>query len=230
MVEKIVFVAKDVIKENERLAMKLREFYDSLGLVAYEFLGGPGSGKTSLIEKLVERFTSDFSPSELLYIDGDVATSIDSERMSKHGIYTVQINTGGSCHLEVPQVKKTLMKLGGRPFLEKIKVMIIENVGNMICPFSFPLGAHARIMVADVAEGEDKFIKHPLSTRVSDIIVINKVDLAEYLGVNIDKMKSDAYEINPRAPVYLASAKTGYGIDEIYQSLMKLAEKVIRTA
>ncbi len=226
MVRKVVFVARDVIEENRKLAMKLRELYDSAGVVVYEFLGGPGSGKTSLVERLIRHFTNDFSPSEILYIGGDVATSLDSERIAKHGVYTVQINTGGTCHLEVPHVEETLMKLGGKSFLEKIKVIIIENVGNIICPFNFPLGAHARIMVADVAEGEDKFIKHPISTRVSDIIVINKIDLAEYLGINIDKMISDAHKINPKAPVYLTSARTGYGVEDLYNKLKDLAGKV----
>lgn len=228
MVRKIVFVARDVIEENWKLAMKLRELYDSAGVVVFEFLGGPGSGKTSLIERLLNHFTRDFNPREILYIGGDVATTLDSERISKHGVYTVQINTGGTCHLEVPHLEETINKLGGKSFLEKLKVIIIENVGNIICPFNFPLGAHSRIMVADVAEGEDKFVKHPISTRVSDVIVINKVDLADHLGVDLDKMISDAHKVNPDAPVYLVSARTGRGVKELYDSLLDLARKFQR--
>jgi len=223
MVRTVVFVAKDVIAENERLAQRLRQLYDKYGVKVFEFLGGPGSGKTTLIERLLERFTRDYRPEEIAYIGGDVATSLDTERIVKYGVQAVQINTGGTCHLEVPHVEAAIEKLGGEEALSKLKFMIIENVGNIICPFNFPLGAHARIMVADVTEGEDKFVKHPLSTRVSDVIAINKVDLAEILGINLERMIEDARRINPRAPVLLVSARTGQGVDELYKLLLRIA-------
>jgi hydrogenase nickel incorporation protein HypB len=223
MVKTVVFVAKDIIAENEKLAQKLRQFYDRYGVKVFEFLGGPGSGKTLLIERLIQRFLQRYRPDEIAYIGGDVATSLDTQRIAKYGVHAVQINTGGTCHLEVPHVEAAIEKLGGEEVLSKLKIMIIENVGNIICPFNFPLGAHARIMVADVAEGEDKFIKHPLSTKVSDVIVINKIDLADTIGVNVNKMIEDARRINPRAPILLVSAKTGQGVDELYRLLLKIA-------
>ncbi len=217
MVKTVVFVGKDVIEENAKLAQRLRELYDKYGVVVYEFLGGPGSGKTSLIEKLVPIMLREYKPERILYIGGDVATTLDTERIAKLGIRTVQINTGGTCHLEVPHIEATLKQLGGEEILRDLDVIIIENVGNLICPFNFPLGAHARIMVVSVAEGEDKFIKHPVSTKVSDIIVINKIDLAKAVGVNVDYMIKTAKEINPRAPIILASAKTGEGVEKLYK-------------
>ena len=221
MVEKVVkFIGRDVIEENRKKAEGLRRLYDEAGVAVLEFLGGPGSGKTTLIERLVERMLKDFRPQEIGYIGGDVATTLDTERIARYGVRHVQINTGGTCHLEVPHVEAAIKALGGVDALKQLKVLIIENVGNIICPFNFPLGAHARIMVADVAEGEDKFIKHPLSTRVSDIIVINKVDLAEPIGININKMIEDAKRLNPRAPIFLVSAKTGEGLEELYQHLL----------
>ncbi len=223
MVKTVVFVAKDVIRENEKLAERLRRLYDKYGVKVFEFLGGPGSGKTTLIERLLERFTRDYSPEQIAYIGGDVATSLDTERIAKYGVHAVQVNTGGTCHLEVPHVEAAIKQLGGEEALSRIKFMIIENVGNIICPFNFPLGAHARIMVADVAEGEDKFVKHPLSTKVSDVIVINKVDLAKLLGVNLDRMIADARRINPRAPIVLVSARTGEGVDKLYSLLLEIA-------
>ena len=225
VVKTVVFVAKDIIRENEELARKLRSLYDKYKVKVFEFLGGPGSGKTSIIERLLEHFVKDFSPSQIAYIGGDVATSLDSKRIEKYGIRTVQVNTGGTCHLEVPHVEAALERLGGEEALREIKYLFIENVGNIICPFNFPLGAHARIMVADVAEGEDKFVKHPLSTRVSDIIVINKVDIASAINVNIDKLVKDAKMINPRAPILLVSAKTGEGIGELYKLLLSIGFK-----
>lgn len=219
-VTKVVkFIGKDVIEENARLAEKLRRLYDEAGVTVLEFLGGPGSGKTTLIERLMERLTRDYSPDEIAYIGGDVATTLDTERIARYGVRHVQINTGGTCHLEVPHVEAAIKALGGPEALKQLRVLVIENVGNIICPFNFPLGAHARIMVAGVTEGEDKFIKHPLSTKVSDIIVINKVDLAPYVGVNLQKMIQDAKKINPKAPVFLVSAKTGEGVDDLYHYL-----------
>ncbi len=217
MVKTVVFVGKDVIEENAKLAQRLRELYDKYGVIVYEFLGGPGSGKTSLIERLVPIMLREYRPERILYIGGDVATTLDTERIAKLGIRTVQINTGGTCHLEVPHIEATLKQLGGEEILRDLDVIIIENVGNLICPFNFPLGAHARIMVVSVAEGKDKFIKHPVSTKVSDIIVINKIDLAKAVGVNVDYMIKTAKEINPRAPIILASAKTGEGVEKLYQ-------------
>ncbi len=228
MVKTVVFIGKDVIEENAKLAQRLRELYDKYGVVVYEFLGGPGSGKTSLIEKLVPLMLREYKPERILYIGGDVATTLDTERIARLGIRTVQINTGGTCHLEVPHIEATLKQLGGEEILRDLDVVIIENVGNLICPFNFPLGAHARIMVVSVAEGEDKFIKHPVSTKVSDIIVINKIDLAKAVGVNVDYMIKTAKEINPRAPIILASAKTGEGVEELYR-VMKEYIKRART-
>jgi len=222
VVKRVEFVAKDIIAENERLAAKLRSLYDELGVKVLEFLGGPGSGKTLVIERLLELMTKDVDPSSIVYIGGDVATSLDAERIAKYGVKTIQINTGGTCHLEVPHIEEAIKALGGPQELSKARIMIIENVGNIICPFNFPLGAHLRIMVADVAEGEDKFVKHPLSTMVSDLIVINKIDIADAMGVNVDKMIEDAKRINPRAPVVLVSAKKGLGIGKLYRLILDM--------
>jgi hydrogenase nickel incorporation protein HypB len=225
MIKKVVFLGKDVIAENERLAQKLRELYDKYGVTVYEFLGGPGSGKTSIIERLIPVMRRDYPAERILYVGGDVATTLDTERIARLGVRAIQINTGGTCHLEVPHVEAAIKQLGGEKALEKIDVMIIENVGNLICPFNFPLGAHARIMVVSVAEGEDKFIKHPISTKVSDIIVINKIDLAKSVGINIDNMVRSAKEINPKAPIVLASAKTGEGIEELYNVMKEYVSR-----
>ncbi|MEB3845058.1 MAG: hydrogenase nickel incorporation protein HypB [Desulfurococcales archaeon] len=215
----VVFVGKDIIRENARLAEKLREKYVKAGVKVLEFLGGPGSGKTSIVERIVERLVEDYGEDKIAYIGGDVATTLDTERIAKYGVTVVQVNTGGVCHLEVPHVEEAIRALGGVEGLSKYKYLIIENVGNIICPFNFPLGADLRIMVADVAEGEDKFVKHPLSTRVSDVIVINKIDLAPYVGVRLEKLVESARNLNPRAPVFLVSAKTGEGIGELYSYL-----------
>ncbi|BES82311.1 hydrogenase nickel incorporation protein HypB [Pyrodictium abyssi] len=223
MVEVVRFIGKNIVEENARLAEKLRRLYNEAGVKVFEFLGGPGSGKTSVIERLVERMLRDYRPDEIGYIGGDIATTLDTERIARYGVRHVQINTGGTCHLEVPHVEAAIRALGGAEALRRLKVLIIENVGNLICPFNFPLGAHARVLVADVAEGEDKFVKHPLSTRASDVIVINKVDIAGAVDVDVEKLVRDARSLNPRAPIVLVSARTGQGIEELYRVLMELA-------
>jgi len=193
-------------------AQQLRRLYDEHGVRVFEFLGSPGSGKTALIEALIDRIKDKY---KILYLGGDVASTLDAERVAKHGVDSVEINTGGICHLEPDHIMEALKDID----LSKYDVMFIENVGNLICPFNFPLGAHKRVMVVSVAEGEDKFIKHPMSTRAADVIVISKVDMADALGVNVEKMVRDAKSLNPRAPVILASAKTGQGIEELLKAL-----------
>ncbi len=212
-----VDVGRSVYEANKRLADEFRMLLDSYGVRAYEFMGSPGSGKTSLIERLIGiALNNGYEASSIGYIGGDVATSLDTERVSKHGVQHVQINTGNICHLEVPHIYQAVEKLD----LRRLKMLFIENVGNLICPANFPLGAHRRVLVVSVAEGEDKFVKHPLTTRLADVIVINKVDLASAAYVDLDKMERDARSLNPRAPIVRTSARTGEGVDKLYHVLL----------
>ncbi len=217
-VPQLISIKKDIKQKYLDKAQMLRRLYDEAGVKVYEFLGSPGSGKTSVIEALVDRLKDKY---KILYLGGDVASTLDAERVEKHGIDAIEINTGGICHLEPDHIFEALKNVD----LKKYDIVFIENVGNLICPFSFPLGAHKRIMIVSVAEGEDKFIKHPTSTRVSDIIVISKVDLADKIGVNVEKMKEDAKSLNPNAPVVEVSTVTGQGIDDLIK-VMELPQKV----
>ncbi len=209
---RLVTVNVDVHQKYLEKAQKLREMYDKAGVKVFELLGSPGSGKTALAEAVIDRVKDKY---KILYLGGDVASTLDAERVSKHGIDATEINTGGICHLEPDHVMKALEGID----LSKYDVMFIENVGNLICPFNFPLGAHKRIMVVSVAEGEDKFVKHPMSTRLSDVIVISKVDLAPAIGVDVAKMEEDARKLNPKAPIIKVSVKTGEGLDELISAL-----------
>ncbi len=213
----LVSIQKDIKQKYLEKARALRELYDKAGVRVYEFLGSPGSGKTSVIEALVDELKNKY---KILYLGGDVASTLDAERVEKHGVDAIEINTGGICHLEPDHVSEALKGID----LNKYDIVFIENVGNLICPFSFPLGAHKRIMIVSVAEGEDKFVKHPMSTRLSDIIVISKVDLADKIGVNVEKMKEDAHKLNPKAPIVMLSTVTGQGINELID-VMELPQK-----
>ncbi len=210
-------VGRSVIEANLKLAKQLRELLNAYSVKAYEFLGSPGSGKTSLIERLISMALGEgYSGVSIGYIGGDVATRLDAERIARHGVQNVQINTGGICHLEVPHIYQAIESLD----LEKLELLFIENVGNLICPADFPLGAHRRVLVVSVTEGEDKFLKHPITTRLADVIVINKVDLADAVEVDVDRMERDARGLNPRAPIVRTSARTGEGVDKLYRALM----------
>ena len=212
----VILAEKSIREENLKLAEKMAAFFRSKGLRVFEFLGSPGSGKTTVIECLVKSLLdSGYAPESIAYIGGDVATTRDTDRIKRFGVQAVQINTGGICHLEVPHVEKALKHLD----LDKARVLIIENVGNLICPYFFPLGAEKRVTVVSVAEGEDKFIKHPMSTRLSDVIIINKVDLAEAVGVDVDYMEKTARELNPRAPIIRMVAKRCEGVDKLREAL-----------
>ena len=213
----LVSIQKDIKQKYLEKARALRELYDKAGVRVYEFLGSPGSGKTSVIEALVDRLKNKY---KILYMGGDVASTLDAERVERHGVDAIEINTGGICHLEPDHISEALKDID----LSKYDIVFIENVGNLICPFSFPLGAHKRIMIVSVAEGEDKFVKHPMSTRLSDIIVISKVDLADKMGINVEKMKGDARKLNPKAPIVMLSTVTGQGIDELIDA-MELPQK-----
>lgn len=204
-------VNKRLLEQNDRVAESIRKMLSEKGIMAVEFLGGPGSGKTSLIERL----SILIGPSKVAYIGGDVATSFDTERISKLGVRAVQINTGGICHLEALHVEKALKTLN----LEGIRYLFIENVGNLICPFEFDVGSHVRVLVVSAGEGEDKFLKHPMSAALSNVIVVNKVDLAPHVGVDVEKMVRDARKINGQAKVVVTSAKTGEGIKELAEAL-----------
>ncbi|MCS7364719.1 MAG: hydrogenase nickel incorporation protein HypB [archaeon GB-1867-035] len=209
----VVRVDEPILESNKKIASQLRELFASRGIHVFEFLGSPGSGKTALIEKLIECYPGDLS--EIAYIGGDVASTLDTERILRHGVKGVQVNTGGACHLEAIHIRKALRELD----IDGVRVLFIENVGNLICPIYFDLGSSMRILIVSVTEGEDKFIKHPVTVMNCDVIVINKYDLVEVMEVDVERMISDARRINPKAPIVLTSAKTNYGIDNLAKIL-----------
>lgn len=212
--DKSIAVEEDLIKANEELAKKNREFFEKNNITTYEILGNIGSGKTSLIEAIVSELKNKY---KILVINGDLATSIDADRIKQHGVEAIQINTGKECHLDALTIKPALEKIK-----EKIDICFIEQVGNMICPADFPLGAKKRIVVFEVTNGPYIVQKHPVIFAISDIVVINKVDIAEYIGMDqkaLNKLETDAKKINPKLHVIFTSAKTKQGLPELIQAL-----------
>jgi hydrogenase nickel incorporation protein HypB len=215
----VLDIAKDILKANKRLADKNRKLLNKHGVVAFDFMGAIGSGKTLLIEKLIDNLKDKY---KIACIAGDVIAKFDAERMEKHGAKVVPLNTGKECHLDAHLVGHALEDLN----LEEIDLLFIENVGNLICPADFDLGTHKRIVVVSTTEGDDTIEKHPGIMKTADLIIINKIDLAEAVGADVKKMENDAKRINPEAEVILLSLKTMEGFDKVLEFIEKSVKEV----
>ncbi len=207
-----VAVEKDIFETNKRLAEENRRIFEKYGIRTFEFMGSVGTGKTSLIDKLVEKLKSAHS---IVVINGDLTTTIDADIIGRHGINVIQINTGKECHLEAYIIKKALERLE----LEKIDIIFIENVGNLICPSDFKLGAEKRIVVISVTEGQYVAVKHPLAFLEADIVVINKIDLTGTMGVSLEKLEEEIKRINLGIKVIRTNCKDDIGVESLIQLL-----------
>jgi len=205
-------VGRDLILMNERLAAENLDVLNKRGILAVDVMGSVGAGKTALIEAMVDRLKG---KRKVGMIAGDVTTTIDADRVTRHGVPSVQINTGRECHLDANMIRKALGKLD----LEALDLIFVENVGNLICPADYTLGCHRRLVVVSVTEGEWMIIKHPLIFKSADVAAINKLDLAQAMDVKVEKLVEDAISINPRILVAKTSAKTGQGVDELISNL-----------
>jgi len=203
---------EDFLRANREIAEKVRRRLEKSKVLAIDVMGSVGSGKTSLIECAVEKMKHRY---RIAMIAGDVATTIDADRVEKHGVPTIQINTGKECHLDANLVDKAL----GRLTLDDLDVLFIENVGNLICPGDFPIGAQRRVVVVSVTEGPYMVVKHPLIFQTADVIVINKIDLAAAMEVDPDMLAKDALKVNSKIRVIKASAKNGQGVDDFIKAL-----------
>jgi len=203
---------KDLLAKNRRLARENRKRLDQLRIVSIDVMGSVGSGKTSLIKGILRKLAMGEAAA---VIAGDLTTTIDAERIEQEGARVIQVNTGKECHLDAHLVGQAIdkMKLVG------VKVLFIENVGNLICPGEFPLGAHRRIVVVSVTEGPYTLMKHPYIFREADVIVLNKIDMAKAMKVSPTQMEKDAQKVNPHALFIRANALTGTGIARVIEAL-----------
>ena len=210
---KIIELNEDLIGNNERLASKNSELFRNYNIKSFDIVGAIGAGKTALLEAIVKRISDD---NKILVINGDVATRIDADRIEQHGAKTIQVNTGRECALNSYHISQVLKNLD----LNNFDIVFIENVGNLICPSDFILGADKRIVVVSITEGPWVIRKHPILFKYSDIAVINKIDLMDVMEINIDEMVSDAKEINPNLEVITTSAQTGENISKLINLLL----------
>jgi len=202
----------DLLKANRELATKNRELLKKHGVTAIDVMGAIGSGKTTLIEKLIQSLKKKH---KIAVFKGDLTTIIDAKLIGRHGVEVVPINTGKECHLDANLVKKALQKIN----LEDIDLLFIENVGNLICPADFPLGSEKRVVVISVTEGPYMVVKHPFIFMDADVAVINKKDLAQAMGVDTKKLKIDIKEVNPNAKVIVTNGRSGEGTRELVDAL-----------
>ncbi|QTH60386.1 hydrogenase nickel incorporation protein HypB [Corynebacterium hindlerae] len=209
-----IAVLEDIFAENDHRAAHNREAFDEHGVHCINLMSAPGSGKTSVLQKTLAHLQGKV---RVGIIEGDIETSIDSDRLEGYGAQISLLNTGngfgGECHLDAPMVAKALKGLD----LSKLDLVLIENVGNLVCPAEFEVGEHRKAMVYSVTEGEDKPLKYPVMFRSVQAVVINKVDLMPYLDFDMDLFKANLEQVNPGVEVFEVSAKTGAGLDEWFE-------------
>ncbi|MBN1289968.1 MAG: hydrogenase nickel incorporation protein HypB [Actinobacteria bacterium] len=207
-------VLEGVFDANEIVAKENRGILDKSGTYMVNMMASPGAGKTSLIVKTLEGLSGDLKS---VVIEGDIAGKVDAERVSDTGTEAIQINTGGSCHLEAKQVNTALANLS----LEGIGLAIVENVGNLVCPAEFKLGEDLKVMILSAAEGDDKPLKYPLMFSESDVLIVNKIDLIPYTNFNLEKLKETVIKMNPGVTIFEVSCTNGDGISEWVEWLKK---------
>ncbi len=206
MTSKRIAVVENILSANDQLAEENRRRLDDAGVFALNVMASPGAGKTSLIEQTVQRLAGQL---RVGVIEGDLATSIDAERAEAAGAVSVQINTGGNCHLEAPMVRDALAQLP----LNDLDLLIVENVGNLVCPAGWKLGTHLNVLVASVPEGADKPYKYPGMYNGVDILVVNKIDLLPYVTFDMDFFKRGVEILNPGVTTFPVSCRTGDGLE-----------------
>ena len=204
----IIKIERKVLAKNDAIASEIRGKFEENGVFAVNIVSSPGSGKTSLVEKIIEHFSGRMNIS---VIEGDVQTDLDAQRVSAYNVPVVQIITNGGCHLEANLVNDSLKTLD----LVQTDMLIIENVGNLVCPAGYDLGEDMKIVVISVTEGDDKPLKYPKMFMNSKVLIINKTDLLPYVNCKIDELKKNALKINPELIVFETSCTTGAGITEL---------------
>lgn len=199
-------IVENILSANDRMAAHNRAALDSAGVFAVNIMASPGAGKTSLILKTLESLNGRL---RLGVIEGDLATSIDAEKAAAAGLPAVQINTGGECHLDAVMLAEALPSLP----LEELDLVIVENVGNLVCPANFQIGTHLNVLIASIPEGDDKPYKYPGMYRGVQALIINKVDLLPYVPFDMDYFKRGVEALNPGLVTFPLSCRTGEGME-----------------
>jgi hydrogenase nickel incorporation protein HypB len=199
-------VGSDIMSSNEATALENREYFDRHGIYVVNLMSAPGAGKTSVLEQTINGLKPEYS---IGVIEGDLVTTIDADRIAATGVPSYQITTGQVCHLDARMVHNAFHGFDVKGF----DLLFIENVGNLVCPAEFNLGENLKIMVFSTTEGAEKPKKYPLMFHEADAVILNKVDLIPYAGVSLEELANNVREVNPLAPIFAVSCRTGEGID-----------------
>jgi hydrogenase nickel incorporation protein HypB len=227
-----VRVVEDALDANNTIAGANRDDFDRHGVTVVNLMGAPGAGKTALLERVLDATHPHDGLGSVRagVLEGDVQGSLDADRLADHHIPVVQLNTGagfgGECHLDANMVRSALPALP----LDDLDLLVIENVGNLVCPAEFRVGEDARVMVSSVTEGDDKPLKYPLMFRACELVVINKIDLLEHVDFDIERFEHHVDAVHPGVATLRVSARTGEGIDALREWLARLPERVAAPA
>ena len=211
---KVITIKEDIFGANDEKAKKNQNEFDKHNILAVNVMSSPGAGKTSLILNTIKGMQNN---ARIAVIEGDVASSVDAEKVNEQGIPVVQINTAGGCHLDANMMKSAMNNLP----LNDIDLLFIENVGNLICPAEFALGEHKRVVIASLPEGDDKPHKYPLMFTEADVVLLNKADLLPYLDFDIDAFQRAVTGLNPDVRILQVSCKTGEGLQDWFSWLLE---------
>lgn len=211
---RIIELNEDLIANNDNLAEQNRNLLKGLKIKSVDFVGAIGAGKTAIIESIVKEISKEY---RILVVNGDVTTRVDADRIEKHGVNTIQINTGRECALNSYHISQVIKNYD----LHQTNLLFIENVGNLICPSDFILGTDKRVVIVSITEGEWVIKKHPLLFKSSDVAVINKIDLLDVIDINLEEMVADAKKINPNLKIITTSALTGENIPQLINEIIE---------
>ena len=214
----VITIERKVLQKNDEIATLNREIFTKKGLFVINVVSSPGSGKTSILERTLEHLKGKI---KIAVIEGDVQTDFDAKRVERYGVPVVQIVTNGGCHLEAKLVKDALESMN----LDNVRILVIENVGNLVCPAGYDLGENLKVVIVSTTEGDDKPLKYPKMFRNASVLIINKTDLLPYVDCSIEELKKNALQINPSLKIFETSCTSGEGIPEWCQWLERNVSK-----
>jgi hydrogenase nickel incorporation protein HypB len=207
-----VSLVTNILQANERIAEQNKQMFAEKGILVINMMSAPGAGKTTLIEHTINALKNKY---RIGVIEGDIQSTYDADRIAVTGVPVVQINTGGACHLDGNMIRATFPQFN----FDEIDLLIVENVGNLVCPAEFKMGEDFKVMLLSVPEGDDKPLKYPLMFHESSALLINKIDLLPYVDCSVEKIKSESLKINPNLKIFEISGKTQQGLDNWFEWL-----------
>jgi hydrogenase nickel incorporation protein HypB len=207
-------VVRNILEANEQLAQENKARFQEKGLLVLNLMSSPGAGKTTLLERTIEALKDKI---RIAVIEGDIQSTYDAEKIAQHGVPAVQINTDGACHLDSRMIQQALKEID----LSSLDLLVVENVGNLVCPAEFDMGEDYKVMILSVTEGDDKPLKYPLMFSKSTVLLVNKIDLLPYINTNVGKIRQVSLEINPQLEIFEVSCQTGTGLESWFNWILK---------